>query len=123
MGRGGGGDAAAGDGDAASVGGSTITSGGTRTNNAGDSNCYHCGGEGHWANKCPELAEEQQAQLHMTVEGTGKGDKEAEETAQQYFHASMVQGEELTDWQAYLNGCSTVTVFKSKKHLKNIRLG
>ncbi len=56
----------------------------------------------------------------MTVEGTGRGDKEAGETAHQFFHASMVQGEELPDWQAYLNGCSTVTTFKSKKHLKNI---
>ncbi len=91
----GGGDAAAGGGDAASVGASTIASGGTRTNSAGDSHCYHCGGEGHWANKCPELAEEQQAQLHMTVEGTGRGDEEAGETAHQ---ASMVQGEELPDW-------------------------
>ena len=71
----------AGGADAASVGNSTIASGGTRTNNAGDSHCHHCGGKGHWANECPELAEEQQAQLHMTVEGMGKGDKQAEQTA------------------------------------------
>jgi hypothetical protein len=32
----------------------------------------------------------------------------------------MVQGEELSDWRAYLDGCSTVTAFKSKKHLKYI---
>jgi hypothetical protein len=32
----------------------------------------------------------------------------------------MVQGEELPDWRAYLDGCSTVTMFKSKKHLMNI---
>lgn len=116
----GGGNAATDGGDAASVGGSMLSSGGTRTNNTGDSHCYHCGGEGHWANKCSELAEEQQAQLHMTVEGTSEEDKQAARTAHQFFHASMVQGEELPDWQAYLDGCSTVTAFKSKKHLTSI---
>ena len=34
----------------------------------------------------------------------------------------MVQGEELPDWQAYLDGCLMVTAFKSKKHLTNIRI-
>ena len=116
----GGGNTATDGGDAASVGGSMLSSGGTRTNNTGDSHCYHCGGEGHWANKCSELAEEQQAQLHMTVEGMSKEDKQAARTAHQVFHASMVQGEELPDWQAYLDGCSTVTAFKSKKHLTSI---
>ena len=33
----------------------------------------------------------------------------------------MVQGEELPEWHAYLDRCSTVTAFKSKKHLRNIR--
>ena len=101
-----------GGGDAASVGGSMIASGGTQTNNAGDVSR----GEGHWANECPELAEEQQAQLHMTVEGTCEEDERAGHTAHQFFHANMIQGEELPDWQAYLDGCLTVTEFKSKKH-------
>jgi hypothetical protein len=56
----------------------------------------------------------------MTLEGS-KGDELGAQTAHQFFHASMVQGEELPDCQAYLDGCSTVTVFKSKKHLSNIR--
>jgi hypothetical protein len=94
----GGGDSAAGGGDAASMSNSTIASGGTRTNNPGDSHCHHCRGDGHWANECPELAEEQQAQLHMTVEGTGEENEQAGQTAHQFFHASMVQGEELPDW-------------------------
>jgi hypothetical protein len=106
--------------DAASVGRSTLPSERMQRNNAGDSHCYHCGGENHWANECPELAEEQQAQLHMTLEGREE-DELGAQTAHQFFHTSMVQGEELPDCQAYLNGCSTVTVFKSKKHLSNIR--
>jgi hypothetical protein len=118
--RAGAGDAATGGGDAASVGGSTLLLGGVQTSNAGDSHCYHCRAKGHWANECPELAEEQQAQLHMMVEGS-KEDEQGAQTAHQFFHASMVQGEELPDCQAYLTGCSTVMAFKSKKHLSNIR--
>jgi len=56
----------------------------------------------------------------MTVEGTGKEDEQAAKNAHQFFHTSMVQEEELPDWRAYLDGCSTVTGFKSKKHPKNI---
>jgi hypothetical protein len=55
------GDTAAGREDAASMSRSTLLSERVQTNNARDSHCYHCGGEDHWANKCPELAEEQQA--------------------------------------------------------------
>ncbi len=40
-----------------------------RTNQAGDSHCYNCGSLEHWGDKCPELSSEQQAQLHMAVEG------------------------------------------------------
>ena len=75
MGRGAG-DAAVGIGDAASMGGYTLSAGGMRTNSAGDSHCYHCGAEDHWANECPELAGEQQAQPHMTM--TVEGNKEEE---------------------------------------------
>ncbi len=114
------GDTAAGREDAASVGRSTQPSERVRTNNAGDSHCYHCGGEDHWANKCPELAEEQQAQLHTTLEGS-KEDELGAQTAHQFFHASMVQEEELPDCRAYLDGCLMVTAFKNKKHLSNIR--
>ncbi len=91
-----------------------------RINNAGDSHCYHCGGEDYWENECPELAEEQQAQLHMTLEGS-KEDELGTQTEHQFFHASMVQGEELPDCQAYLDGCLTLMAFKSKKHLSYIR--
>ena len=86
-------------GDTASVGGSTLLPGGTQTNRAGDSHCYNCGAEGHWTSncQCPELVEEQQALLHMTVEGNEE-DKQGAQTAHQFFHTSMVQGEELPDW-------------------------
>jgi hypothetical protein len=118
--RGGAGDAAGGVGDGASVGGSTLSSLGMQVNSAGESHCYHSGGEGHWASKCPESEVEQQTQLHMMVEG-GKGNEPGEETTHQFFHSTMVQGEELPEWCVYLDGCLPVTAFKSKKHRKNVR--
>jgi hypothetical protein len=78
------------------MGGSTLTSVGTRVNSARESHCYHCGGEGHWESECPDISAEQQAQLRMTAEG-GKGNEPGEETAHQFFHATMVQGKELPE--------------------------
>ena len=92
-----------------------------QTNSSGDSHCYHCGEEGHWVSKCSKLSSKQQAQLHMAVE-----DKEGEEqgggtqTGHQLLHISMLQADNLPDNRGYFDGCSTVTAFKSKKHIKNI---
>ena len=37
------------------------------------------------------------------------------------LHVTLAQGGALPDNRAYLDGCSTVTAFKSDKHLKNIK--
>jgi hypothetical protein len=56
-------------------GGASVGSGGSgdraparRMNQAGDLHCYNCGSLEHWADKCPALSSEHQAQLHMAVE-------------------------------------------------------
>jgi hypothetical protein len=55
------------------IGGSKFPgSGVTKINSAGESHCYHCGGEEHRARECPALTAEQQEQLHMVVEGDDK---------------------------------------------------
>ena len=33
-------------------------------NKNGESHFFHCGGEDHWANNCPELNKEHQGKLH-----------------------------------------------------------
>ena len=38
-----------------------------RSNLNGETHCFHCGEEGHWANVCPLLLEEQQPQLQMNT--------------------------------------------------------
>ena len=38
-----------------------------RSNRNGETHCFHCGEEGHWANVCPLLFEEQQSQLQMNI--------------------------------------------------------
>ena len=50
----------------------------------------------------------------------GRKEEEAQE-GHQLLHATLAQGGELPDDRAYLDRCSTVTAFKSDKHLKNIK--
>ena len=56
---------------------------GARSNRNGDTCFFHCGEEGHWANMCPLLLEEQQSQLQMKIvvddEAADEGDKDAKE--------------------------------------------
>ena len=37
------------------------------------------------------------------------------------MHVTLAQGEALPNSRAYLDGCSTITAFKSKKYLKGIK--
>jgi hypothetical protein len=96
------------------------TQSGVQTKNAGESHCFHCGKEGHWARECSLLSAEQQEQLHMTWEGQERVEQD-EETVPQFFHVSMMQADELPDDQAYLDSCSMVTAFKTKKYFANLR--
>jgi hypothetical protein len=95
------------------------TQSGAWTNNAGESHCFHCGEERPWARECQFLLAEQQEQLHMTLDGRERLEQE-EEMAHQLFHVSMMQADGLPDDQAYLDGCSMVMAFKTKKYLDNL---
>ncbi len=55
----------------------------------------------------------QEAQEDTTEEQAGK-------EGHPMMHISFSQGGELPDNQAYLDGCSPVTVFKNKKFLENL---
>ncbi len=72
------------------------TRSGARTNSEGESHCFHCGEDDHWAWECPLLLAEQQEQLHMTLEGQ-EGVEQEEDTAHQFLHFSMLQGDEFPD--------------------------
>jgi hypothetical protein len=90
-------------------------------NSMGEPHCFHCGSPSHWAYECPQLSAEQQAQLHMNVGAQEGKEQEQVEEAHQMLHVSLAQGGELPDDRVYLDGCSTVTAFKSDKYLQGIR--
>jgi hypothetical protein len=56
----------------------------------------------------------------MHIKAEGEKPKEQQE-GHQLLNLSMMQGEVLTDNRAYLDGCSTVTAFKTDKYQKGIR--
>ena len=93
-----------------------------KTNSKGESHCFNCGGSDHWAYECPQLTKEQQEQLHMCLEDEDDDNDGAEQKdGHQLLHVSLLQGGELPDDRAYLDGCSTVTAFKSERFLEGIK--
>ncbi len=56
----------------------------------------------------------------MVVEGDDK-DKQEPEVRHQFLQWNMVQSNKLLDSHVYLDGCSTVMAFKSRKYLENLR--
>jgi hypothetical protein len=91
-----------------------------RTNQSGDSYCCICGRTDHWVYECPDLTAEQQAQLHMHIEANPK-EPEVQEEGHQLLNVSFMQRDALPDNWAYLDGCSTVTAFKTDRYLRNMK--
>ena len=92
-----------------------------KTNSKGESHCFNCGSPTHWAYECPQLSKEQQSQLHMNLEAHKETTQETAEDARQLLNVTCAQGGELPNSRVYLDGCSTVTAFKSDKYLKEIK--
>jgi hypothetical protein len=59
----------------------------------------------------------------MNVEAQEEESRKEQEAQEghQMLHVALAQGGALPDDRAYLDRCSTVTAFKSDKHLKNIK--
>jgi hypothetical protein len=55
----------------------------------------------------------------MTLQGKGEGGDSGQDEGHQLLNVALMQGRELPDDCAYLDGCSTVMAFKSKKYRKN----
>ncbi len=117
-GKSGSGDSSGGGGDDLSTITGCTSGDGAKTNSKGESHCFNCGSLSHWAYECPQLSGEQQSQLHMNLESHKETTQEAAKDAHQLLNVTFAQGAELPDSRVYLDGCSTVTAFKSDKYLK-----
>ena len=78
-----------------------------RSNRNGETHCFHCVEEVHWANMCPLLLEEQQSQLQINIvvddEAADEGDEYAKEKGGfMGIQVAMLQGKELPSNKAYL---------------------
>ena len=49
-------------------------------------------------------------------------EEEEQQEGHQLLNVSMLQGDALPDNRAYLDGCSTVTAFKTDKYLQGIKM-
>ena len=65
---------------------------------------------------------EQQEKLHMKLEGQAEGDGYQDAQAHQLLNVTLLQGGSLPDHWAYLDGCSTMTAFKSNKYLSKLEV-
>ena len=57
----------------------------------------------------------------MSLEAHKETAQEAAEDAHQLLNVTFAQGVELPDSRVYLDGCSTITTYKSDKYLRGIK--
>ncbi len=57
----------------------------------------------------------------MNLEGNKDVEEQEHQEGNQLLNVTMVQGGALPNNRAYLNGCSTVTAFKTDKYLRKIK--
>jgi hypothetical protein len=93
---------------------------GPRTNNKGESHCFHYRAANHWAYKCSEQTADQEGQLHMNLQEQQEGGNIEQQQGHQLLNVALMQEGMLPGYQAYLDGCSTVTAFKNDKYLKEV---
>ena len=97
-----------------------------RSNRNGENHFFHYGEEGHWANKCPLLLEEQQSQIQIIIvvedEAADEGNEDVKKKGGfMVIQVAMLQGKEIPSNRAYLENCSTFTPFKTSKYIRNIK--
>ena len=83
--------------------------------------CFNCNKKGHYVNECPDDTEiEQGVQMMHVVEGY----EEDEEYESQYvFVQSDPKYSHIPSTWLLLDSCSTVSVFKTREYVGNIRKG
>ena len=65
-----------------------------RVNSKGESHCFHCGKADHWADTCPDLSEEQKAQIMVNYE-LDEEEPEYDENGVQLFNQGNTEDTEV----------------------------
>mmetsp|Transcript_1121 Transcript_1121/g.2410 ORF Transcript_1121/g.2410 Transcript_1121/m.2410 type:complete len:630 (-) Transcript_1121:237-2126(-) len=97
-----------------------------KTNSSGESHCFNCGSLDHWARDCPQLEEEQTAELHMAVEGLGVADEEEYDEYEEANNHHQAEAQLLAQVVAaedkiFLDSCTTTSTFINEKHLSDVK--